>query len=494
MKKLFIFLKRNPWLLFVFIFVFAVVFYLFNIGFSDIWSDEVYTKSMLTGKLPDMYDKFRNDLHPPLYYLGLRLFITIFGLNVIVLRLFSVLGVLATLTLGFFAGQRIFGKQGAVYYCLMMLSLPMLAFHSHEGRMYTWAAFSVTGVFIYSCLFMKSGNNRYLALLFVFTVMAMYIHYYSMIAAFMANAFVFLYMFLTKNKKWIAHLFSTLLAALLYLPWLPIFMVQIKKVQHAFWAPGVNFNTVITCLFAPFNEQYWFTGFSIALSVLIYCLLIYTIIKSFTKSFSEYRTPLWLSLWIFFGTLLVVAIISLFSRPILYFRYVTALVTVLIVPQSILLICTKSRTLKIALTVVILFLGIKVSFSTFWFSYGPYKQTIEYIAKTYPEVHKVLHITEITAGPMVEYTGNTGLSHYWLNAEMSNVDAFPEIHQYHRPGEFLHNGEMFSTVKFAPLDLNKENLDLVLSESDLIKTDTVRDNKVEDGIKILVYILKYKGQ
>jgi hypothetical protein len=42
--------------------------------------------------------------------------------------------------------------------------------------------------------------------------------------------------------------------------------------------------------------------------------------------------------------------------------------------------------------------------------------------------------------------------------------------------------------------LNKENLDLVLSESELIKKDTVRDNKVKDGIiMIQLYLLKYKG-
>jgi uncharacterized membrane protein len=494
MKNLFIFFERNPWLLFVIMSVFAAVFYVFNIGSGDMWSDEVYTKSMLTGRLPDMYDKFRNDLHPPLYYLGLRMFTTVFGLNVIVLRLFSVLGVLATLTLGYFAGRRIFGKPGALIYCLMMLSLPMLAFHSHEGRMYTWAVFSVTGVFIYSCLFMRSANNRYLVLLFVFTLMAMYTHYYSMIAAFMANGFVFLYMLLTKNKKWIAHLSSVLLAALLYLPWLPMFLVQINRVQHAFWAPDVNFNTVIACLFAPFNEQYRITGFAIAFAVFMYCLLICAIIRSFTKSFSEYRVPLWLSLWIFFGTLMAIAVISLFSRPVLYFRYVTTLVTLLVVPQTILLISTRSKTLKLVLTAMILFLGIKVSLSAFRFSYGPYKKTVEYIAKTYPDIRKVLHITEITAGPMVEYNGNTGLGHYWLKAEMSNVDAFTEIHQYNEPGEFLHNGELFCTVKFAPLNLNKENLDRVLAESDLIRTDTLTDDKAENGIKILVYVLRYKGQ
>jgi len=105
-----------------------------------------------------------------------------------------------------------------------------------------------------------------------------------------------------------------------------------------------------------------------------------------------------------------------------------------------------------------------------------------------------MHITEITAGPMVEYTGNSGLSHYWLEAEMSNVDAFTEVQQYKQPGEFLQPGEEFCVVRFNNLDLNVENLDLVLSESELIKTDTVRDDKMKDGIFIQVYLLKYRGR
>ncbi len=143
---------------------------------------------------------------------------------------------------------------------------------------------------------------------------------------------------------------------------------------------------------------------------------------------------------------------------------------------------------------VIVLLGIRISYAAFGFSYGPYKQTIGYIAATYPEIRKVLHITEVTAGPLIEYTGNSGLSHYWLKAEMSNVDAFPEIRQYREPGEFLQPGEVFCAVRFHDLELNMENLERVLSESELVKIDTVHDNKVKDGIFIQVYLLKYTGR
>ena len=494
MKNIFKKLTGNNLLIFLLIFVIATFFYLFNIGFSDMWSDEIYTKSMLDDSLLNFYAKFKNDLHPPLYYLGLKLFTALFGINTISLRLFSVLGVLATLLLGYFAGQRVYGKQGALYFCLLLISVPMLALYSHQARMYTWAAFSVTGVFIYSYLFIKTGQNRDLILFFIFTLMAMYIHYYSMVAAIVANIFVFLYLLSTKNEKWLYHLYSILLAALLFVPWVFMFIIQVKKVQHAFWAPEVSLNTIIPCFTIPFTEHFWTTGYSISLIILIYSLIVFTIFKSFTKSYAEYRLVLWLSLSIFLGTLLFVTIISLFSQPVLFSRYVMTIVIMLIIPLTILFIRMKKKWLKIMLIAVILFLGIRISISTFYFSYGPYKQTVDYIATTYPEIRKILHITEITAGPLIEYNGNSGLSHYWLKAEMSNVDAFPEIHQFKQPGEFLKSGEVFCAVRFSNLELNQENLDLVLSESQLIKKDTVFDNKVEDGIMIQLYLLKFKGR
>ena len=91
MKNILNKLTSNNLLIFLLIFVIATVFYLFKIGFSDLWSDEVYTKSMLTGSLPDFFSRFKNDLHPPLYYIGLRFFTSLFGLNATTLRLFSVL-------------------------------------------------------------------------------------------------------------------------------------------------------------------------------------------------------------------------------------------------------------------------------------------------------------------------------------------------------------------------------------------------------------------
>ena len=178
---------RNSLFKFLLILLTATFLYLYNIGFSDLWSDEVYTNAMLDGSLSDLYTNLKNDLHPPLYYIALRAFTYLFGQTPLNLRLFSVLGTLSTVSLGFFVGQRVFGKQGALIFCLMMISIPMLAAYSHQARMYTWAAFSTTGVYLFSCLFLRTGKRSDLIFLFIFTVTAMYTHYYSMMAALSAN-------------------------------------------------------------------------------------------------------------------------------------------------------------------------------------------------------------------------------------------------------------------------------------------------------------------
>nr|HPR33021.1 glycosyltransferase family 39 protein [Prolixibacteraceae bacterium] len=325
----------NKLFIFLLIFGFALFFYLFKIGFSDLWSDEIYTKSMLGGPLPEFYAKFKNDLHPPLYYVGLKLFTMVLGVSPLTLRLFSVLGVLSTLLLGYFTGQRVFGKQGALYFCLLLISVPMLAVYSHQARMYTWAAFSTTGLFLYSVLFLKTGKNRDLALLFIFTVLSMFIHYYSAVAALVTNIFVLLHLLLTKNKKWLRHLLSMALAALLFLPWLFMFFVQVERVQQAFWAPEVSLTSILQCFGIPFTEQFWTTVYSKVMVGFIYSLMVFSLFKSFKRSFSEHRLVMWLSLYIFSATLLVVAVISLFSQPVLYNRYVMTIVTMLVVPLTV---------------------------------------------------------------------------------------------------------------------------------------------------------------
>ena len=259
--------NKNIW--FILIFIAAALFYLYNINFSNIWIDEAFTKALVKHSFGDITGLIKNDFHPPLYFYALKIFVTIFGITDFTIRLFSVLGVLSTLVLGYFVGEKIFGKAGALYFCLLILSLPMIAEFSHEARMYTWGAFTVTGVFLYAALFISSKRKSDLVLLMLFSLLAAYTHYYALLAAFWANLFVFAYHLIRKREELKIHLIYSLITGLLYLPWLLVMINQTKKVSESFWVPALNWQSISTCLLSPFAPKIYLPPF-LPLAILFY--------------------------------------------------------------------------------------------------------------------------------------------------------------------------------------------------------------------------------
>ena len=192
-------INQNIW--FILIFIFASLFYLYNINFSDIWIDEAFTKALVRHSFGEIVALIRNDFHPPLYFFGLKIFVTIFGLTDFTIRLFSVLGILATILLVYITGQKILGKSGAIYLCLLIVSLPMFAGFSHIARMYTWGAFAVTGTLLFASRFLSSDKRSDLIWFVLFSLVAAYTHYYAMLAAFWANVFVLVFLFIKRKEQ-----------------------------------------------------------------------------------------------------------------------------------------------------------------------------------------------------------------------------------------------------------------------------------------------------
>jgi len=105
-----IFSARKETLLFLLIICFAALLYLFNINFSEIWIDEAFTKALVRHPFSEFFKLVADDFHPPLYYVGLKLFTSVVGLNDFTIRIFSVIGALSALIIGYTVGKRLFGK------------------------------------------------------------------------------------------------------------------------------------------------------------------------------------------------------------------------------------------------------------------------------------------------------------------------------------------------------------------------------------------------
>jgi len=483
---------------FLLIFIIASIVYLYNLTFSDLWIDETFTKELIKFPFPKMLELLAGDFHPPLYFSLLKLFNSVTGISDFTIRLFSVIGALCLLILSYTVGQRVFGKNGALYFCLTILSIPMLASNSHDARMYTWAPFAVTGVFLYSYLYIKTNKRSDLVLLGLFTLMAAYLHYYCLIAAFWSNIFVFLYLVLKKGKTWYAHLITMFAVVLLYLPWLAVFLAQTSSANDNFYIAPLNIESILACYIGPFMEKFWFEIPSYIMIAIVFSLTLVSIFNHFIRYKDDDRLILGLSLTIFNATILTGIILSFILRPVLMLRYVGTFVTMLMVPPALFFIRSKIKPLKIILLILLLSCGIYTSVCGSFFSFGPYKQSLNHLSKAYPDVKKIVHVTEITTGPLLDHNKIGDWNHYWINNENSvfytNLNVFTELHQVSSLDEFLSPDEIFCLADMEIAPLNRENLNLILSKSHEIKVDIVTDNKSEPSITLSLYILQYQGE
>lgn len=465
---------------------------------SDIWIDEAFTKELIKFPSSKMLELLAGDFHPPLYFLLLKLFTFVVGISDFTIRLFSVIGALCILILSYTVGQRVFGRNGALYFCLMILSIPMLASNAHDARMYTWAAFSVTGVFLYSYLYMTTNKRRDLVFLGLFTLMAAYLHYYSLIAAFWSNLFVFLFLLLKKEKTWYAHLITMFAVVLLYLPWLSIFLAQTNTAKDHFYIAPLSIQSILSCYIGPFMEKFWFEISSYIMIIIVFSLTFVSIFNHFIKHKNDNRLILGLSLTIFNATILTGIIISFILRPVLMLRYVGPIVTMLMVPPTLFFIRSKIKLVKLLLLILLLCCGIYTSISASLFSMGPYKQSLNHLLKVHPDVKKIVHVTEITTGPLLEHNKIGDWDHYWIKNENSifytNINVFTELHQIPSLDELLSPDDIFCLVDMEITPLNRENFNLILSKSHVIKVDKIIDNKSKPSLTVSLYILQYQGK
>jgi len=310
-------------------------------------------------------------------------------------------------------GQKVFGKSGALYFCLLMISLPMLAEYTHEARMYTWGSLAVTGTFLFASRFISSNKQSDLIWCMLFSLVAAYIHYYALLAVFWTNVFLSVYIFIKRKNQFKIHLIYSLIAFILYLPWLIVVLRQTKKVAESYWVPTLNWQSFLSCMLSPFAPKIYLPPF-LPLALIIYGLILWIIYKNYIVRKEKQGLVLGLSLCMFWCTILTATIVSLLMQPVLYMRYLSNIIILILVPVTLFFTSTKNNWIKgIVLTVIFVF-GIKISIDGSFFSFGPYQQSMNQIHYKCPEIKKVFHVVESSAGPFAECS-NFDIQNYWYN-------------------------------------------------------------------------------
>jgi len=142
-----------------------------------LWHDEAFSALYIRYPWLEMMQRIALDVHPPLYYLALRIWSMIGGSGLLSLRLFSILfGVLTVWAVYLFVKAAFENKSLALLAAAAVALNPFQIQYALEARMYTLGTFLVA---ISSYLLVRAlQNKKYWFWYGVAVAAGIYTHYY----------------------------------------------------------------------------------------------------------------------------------------------------------------------------------------------------------------------------------------------------------------------------------------------------------------------------
>ena len=217
----------------------------YRLDAQSFWNDEGNSARLSERPIPAIIEGTASDIHPPLYYLILRGWRELVGEGEFGLRSFSAFAGILTVAVTIAIGKGFRTQTNAdgadkeknqrlstfirvpLIAGLLTAVFPPLIYYSQETRMYALLAFLAV---LSTWLLLKIHNSQFTihnSLFYFLSIIAgLYTHYFF--AAVLITHNLLTLIWLLKNKlrflfHWLAIMF---LAALAYLPWLPIFLDQ----------------------------------------------------------------------------------------------------------------------------------------------------------------------------------------------------------------------------------------------------------------------------
>lgn len=217
------------------VWILGTAFLMIGMFHDNLWFDESYSVGIVHHNLFDVCVISAADVHPPFYYILLKLYSLLFGTGIASLRSFSVLCASLLAGLGITHIRKDFGEKVGFWYTSLTFLFCSTFKYANEIRMYTLAPLLVTLMCIYAYRFYKSGmtDKKSRILFLVFSILGAYTHYYALAAAGAVN-FLFL-LYCRKNNLMISWKKLAKTQILYYIPGFICLFAQSLHVVGSFW-------------------------------------------------------------------------------------------------------------------------------------------------------------------------------------------------------------------------------------------------------------------
>lgn len=362
--------------------VLGSIFILLSAFHTNLWFDESYSVGLANHSFGEIWAIDKNDVHPVLYYWILHALNLIFGNNIIIYRLFSVLCTVLLGVIGYTHVKKDFGEKVGILFSFFAFFLPPNLIYSGEIRMYSMAMLIVFLAFIYAYRIYKDNskntneiNIKNWILFGVFSLASAYTHYYALMAAGIINLVLMIILIKNsiKNKKISKNLKAFFICAVIqvgmYMPWLITFIKQLAGTSGGFWI-GVHFPaTFIDLLTFCFTGNLTDSG-TIYINVVISIIWSYDIIRYLiflaTKSKNEEEkrklNPAFWAISLFGTVMLGAVIVSLVMwQSIVYARYMLCILGMLMLFMSIVMTVKGDKKINALMCIICVIMSLYVN-------------------------------------------------------------------------------------------------------------------------------------
>ena len=342
----------------------AAILRFYHLDYQSVWLDELHTLNEANPSytLSEVYKEvIAGEQMPPLYFFIINVLFKLFGYTPLVLRTFSavvgVLGVLAMYFLGKEVHNRKAGLFAAGFACINFFHL----YYSQEGRPYA-LLFLLSVVSYYFLLrFIKTPSVKSALLYGFFAGLMLYGHFFALFT--LAGQGIVLLYYIYKphgvtSKKFFSYcIISGIVIAVVFWPCVPI--VLSLNQTTSFWIPPATTDTYLN-IFKDFFAHSSYLIYAMLLLMIAYFALLAKKADDITIKFDrrKYRLGVFVFSTLIIITVLLPAIRSYLSVPMIISRYFMSMLPIVFIFAGVVLASLKNR---IAISVVmIIIVGLTV--------------------------------------------------------------------------------------------------------------------------------------
>lgn len=283
---------------------------------KDVWYDETFSLGLARHSIKELIILTAKDVHPPLYYLILKLAMIFFPGSATAAKIISVIPVILIMCISNYFFAKEFSYKSSILFTLLFLSMYAVFEYSVEIRMYTWCMLFCMLCCICSYYIYKYNNLKSYLLYVLFAEFGAYCQYWTAFGL-AINFILISIVCLLRDKKSIRNILITAaIGIVFYLPWAKVVISQLSEVSGEYWISKVTARNVIEYILYELPMAGVFKIISI--------LLIGYFVKKTISDIKNKETKSHFNLICFITPFILIAcatIISIAVRPVFQAKY-----------------------------------------------------------------------------------------------------------------------------------------------------------------------------